>query len=61
MKHIKYYLNIYKNKDVISVWVSGCLFVSPIITQVPLDRFASNFNWETQQSHGNVLSLVLTF
>ena len=41
--------------------ISVCLFVCPIITQEPLNRFVSNFdrgNWET---HANVLSLVLRF
>ena len=38
-----------------------CLFVCPIIIQKPLDRFASYFDWVTQESHGNVLSLVLRF
>ncbi len=31
-------------KDVIYV----CLFVFPIITQEPLDRFASNLDWGTR-------------
>ena len=30
-----------------------------IITQEPLDRFASKFDWGTRENHGNVLSLVL--
>ena len=33
------------------------LFVCPIITQEPLDRFASNFDLGTQETHRNVLSL----
>ena len=42
--------------------ISVCLFfVCPIITREPLDRFASNFNWRTLESHGNVLSLVFRF
>ena len=36
-----------------------CLFVCPIITQEPLDRLISNFDWETLETHGNVLSLGL--
>ena len=35
---------IYIHKVVISV----CLFVCPIITQKPLDRFASSFDWGTR-------------
>ena len=30
----------------------------PIITQKPLDRFASNFDWEKQENCGNVFRLV---
>ena len=37
--------------------ISVCLFFCPITTQRPLDRFASNFDWEAR----NVLSLVLMF
>ena len=37
-----------------------CLFFyCPIITQEPLHRFASNFDWGTGEPHGNVPSLVL--
>ena len=43
-------LGIYMYKVVISV----CLFVCPIINQEPLDRFASNFDWGTRESHENV-------
>ena len=43
---------IYIYKVVISV----CLFVFPIITQEPLDRFASNFDWGTWESRRNVLA-----
>jgi len=43
------------------VLISVYLFVFPIITQKPLDRFASNFDWGTRESHENVLSLVLRF
>ena len=50
-----YYVSIYK--AVIPV----CLFVRPIITQEPLDRFVSNFDWGTREAHGNVLSLILIF
>ena len=32
-----------------------------IITQKPLDRFASNFDWGTRETHRNVLNLVLRF
>jgi len=38
--------------------LSVYLFVCPIITQEPLDRFVSNFGWGTGGSQGNVLSLV---
>ena len=41
------------NKVVIYV----CLFVWPIISQGPLNRFVSNFNWGTLYNQGNVLSL----
>ena len=47
--------NINMYKGVISV----CLFVCPIITQEPLNRFASNLYWGTWESHGNVLILGL--
>ena len=43
------------------VEISDCLLFCPIITQEPLDRFASNFNWGTRETHRNVLSLVLRF
>ena len=48
-----------KGKRLKSLFV--CLFVFPIITQEPLDRFASNFDWGSPEAHGNVLSLVLRF
>ena len=35
--------------------------VCPIITREPLDGFASNFDWGTRETHGNVLSLFLGF
>ena len=35
-----------------------CLVIYPIITQEPLDRFASNFDWGTRKNHGNVFSLL---
>jgi len=35
---------------------SGMVFVCPIITQEPLDRFASNFDWKTRKNHGNLPS-----
>ena len=38
-----------------------CLFVCPLIAQKPHHRFASSFNWGTQESHENILSLVLRF
>ena len=44
---------IYIYKVVISVFV--CLFVCPIITEEPLNRFDSNFNWRTRENHWNVL------
>jgi len=31
------------------------------MTQEPLDRFASNFDWGPWDNHGKVLSLVLRF
>ena len=40
------------------VVISVCLFVCPIITHEPVDRFASNFDWGTRENHDNVLSLV---
>ena len=49
------------HKLIYKVVISVCLFVCPIITQKPLDRFAQNFDWETQETNGNVLSLVLRF
>ena len=51
-------VQIYIYKAVISVFLFACLFVCPIITQKPLDRFASNFDWGTRKTHGNVLNLV---
>ena len=48
---------IYKNKVVIYV----CQFVCPIITQEPLNVFASNFYKGTRESNGNVLCMVLRF
>ena len=51
----------YIYKVVVSVCLSVCLFVCPIITQEPLERFASNFDCGAWESHGNVLSLVLRF
>ena len=38
--------------------VSVCLFVCPIITHQPWDRFTSNFDRGTLWNHGNVFSLV---
>ena len=38
--------------------IFDCLFECPIISQQPLVRFASNFDWGTRENHGNVLSLV---
>ena len=46
---------LYTNKIVIS------LFLCPIITQEPLDRFDWNFDWVNRETHGDVLSLVLRF
>ena len=37
------------------------LFVCPIINYDPLDRLASNLDWETWENYRNVLSLVLRF
>jgi len=31
--------------SIYKVVISVCLFVCPIITQEPLNRFASNFDW----------------
>ena len=44
-----YIISIYK------VVIFVCLIVCLIITQEPLDRFASNFDWGTRKTHGNVL------
>ena len=38
-----------------------CLFVGPVITHKPLDRFASKFYWGTQENNGNGFNLVLKF
>ena len=43
------------------VVISVSLFVCPIITQEPPDRFASNYDWGTRETHGNALSVVLRF
>ena len=57
-KYISFiYIYMYIHQVVISV----CLFACLIITQEPLDRFASNFDKGTRENHGNVLSLVLRF
>ena len=42
-----------------TIVISVCLVGCSIITQEPLDRFASNL--ETRETYGNVLSLVLRF
>ena len=56
------YIYIYIYKVLISfVCLSFCLFIFPIITQEPVARFASNFDWGTRETHGNVRSLVLRF
>ena len=34
-----------------------CLFVCPIITYGPLDRFASNFDWETGDEFNEIKEL----
>ena len=31
----------------------NCLFICPIITQAPLDRFASNIDWGNRETHMN--------
>ena len=36
------------------VVISVCLFVCPIITQKPLDRFALNFDRGTRETHGKL-------
>ena len=41
--------------------MSVCLFVCPIMNQEPRVRFASNFDWATRETHGNVPSVVLRF
>ena len=46
-----------KYKVVISVCLS-VLFVWPIMTREPMDRFASNFDLGTRESHMNVLSFL---
>ncbi len=54
------YLNLFLVIDLYKVAIlnlSISLFVCPIITQEPLDLFASKFDWEI----GNVLSLSLRF
>ena len=43
------------------VVISICQFVCPIITQEPLDRFVSNFDWGTRENHGSDFSLDLRF
>ena len=53
--------NLYVYMVIISVCLSASLFVFPIITQGPLNRFASNFDWGTRETHGNIISLVLRF
>ena len=40
-----YYYNCYHYIYIHKVVISVCLFVCPIITQKPPDRFASSFDW----------------
>ena len=51
-------LKLYYN-DVNKVVNFVALFVCPIITLEPLDRFASSIDLGTWESHGNGFSLVL--
>ena len=46
--------------DIFKVVIS-VLFVCPITTQEPLDRFSLNFDWGTRKNHRNVLSWILRF
>jgi len=60
---IMYYKTLLKMRGIIYIYkvvISVCLFVCPIITHEPLDRFASKFNWGTRENHGNALSSVLS-
>ena len=62
MKHISVKISIKYNIIYIYKVVNSVdMFVCLIITQEPLDRFASNYDWETREDHGNVLTVVLKF
>ena len=50
-----YGLNRYHLYKVLISVVCLSVLVCLIITFAPLDRFASNFDWETQERYGNVL------
>ena len=52
---------MHENISIYKVVIPVCLFVRPIMTQEPLERFASNFEWGTRESHGKVNSMVLRF
>ena len=61
LKYIYIYIqyNLSLSESIYKVVISVCLFVHPIITQEPLNRFALNFDWGTREDHGDVFSLVL--
>ena len=48
-------------KKILKFAISIYLFTYQIITQEPMDQFASKFYWGTRETHGNVLSLILRF
>ena len=49
---------IYINKVVISVCLFVCLSDH---NSEPMEQFASNFDWETRETYGNVISLAVRF
>ena len=58
------YLNLNEKKRIIYIYkviISVRLFVCPILTQEPLDRFAAHLDWGTRKIHGNALSLILNW
>ena len=52
---------MHENISIYKVVIPVCLFVRPIMTQEPLERFASNFEWGTRETRRNVFCLVLRF